>query len=84
MKKYYSVSFKYSETTYCTNLAHAENQEAVKNHYSKYEWVSVEECGQSDIETAKRKSMPIVEIAPKQKDNNQTQNKLNKYKEDLS
>ena len=62
MKKYYLVHFRYSETTYCTNIAHAENQEAVKNHYSKHEWVSVEECGQSDIETAKRKGMPIVEI----------------------
>jgi hypothetical protein len=66
MKKYYSVSFKYSETTYCTNLAHAENAEAVKAHYSKYEWVNVEECGQYEVETAKRKGMPIVEIESKQ------------------
>ncbi len=66
MKKYYSVSFKYSETTYCTNIAHSENTEAVNAHYSKYEWVNVTECGESEAETAKRKGMPIVEIESKQ------------------
>lgn len=44
MKKYFAVSFKYSETVYCSNIAHAETAEAVEAHYSKYEWVSVREC----------------------------------------
>lgn len=62
MKKYFSVSFKYSESTYCTNIAHAETAEAVKAHYSKYEWVEVRECEEYEVETARRKGMPIVEI----------------------
>ena len=69
MEKYYSVSFKYSETTYCTNIAHAESPEAVNAHYSKYEWVNVTECGENEVATAKRKGMPIIEIESKQEDN---------------
>jgi hypothetical protein len=70
MKKYYLVSFKYSENTYCTNIAHAETTDAVRARYSKYEWVNVEECGENEVATAKRKSMPIVEIESKQEDEN--------------
>lgn len=73
MKKYFSVSFKYSENTYCTNIAHAENAEAVKAHYSKYEWVSVTECEEYEVETARRKGMPIIEIESKQEDENMTE-----------
>ena len=62
MKKYFAVSFKYSESVYCSNIAHAETAEAVNAHYSKYEWVSVRECEDYEVETARRKSMPIVEI----------------------
>lgn len=62
MKKYYSVTFKYSENVYCTNIARAESVKAVEEHYSKYEWVDVRECDQYDVETARRKGMPIVEI----------------------
>lgn len=62
MKKYFAVSFKYSESVYCSNIAHAETAEAVEAHYSKYEWVSVRECEDHEVETARRKGMPIVEI----------------------
>lgn len=62
MKKYFTVSFKYSESVFCTNIAHAETAEAVKAHYSKYEWVSVSECSEYELETATRKGMPVVEI----------------------
>jgi hypothetical protein len=62
MKKYFTVSFKYSETVYCSNIAHAETAEAVKAHYSKYEWVEVRECEEYEVETARRKGMPIIEI----------------------
>ena len=64
MKKYFAVSFKYSESVYCSNIAHAETAEAVNAHYSKYEWVSVRECEDYEVETARRKGMPIVEIEP--------------------
>ena len=62
MKKYFAVSFKYSESVYCSNIAHADTVEAVNSHYSKYEWVSVRECEYYEVETARRKGMPIVEI----------------------
>lgn len=62
MKKYFTVSFKYSESVYCSNIAHAETAEAVNAHYSKYEWVSVKECEDYEVETARRKGMPIVEV----------------------
>lgn len=62
MKKYFAVSFEYSESVYCSNIAHAETAEAVAAHYSNYEWVSVRECEDHEIETARRKGMPIVEI----------------------
>lgn len=42
MKKYFAVSFKYSESVYCSNIAHAETAEAVEAHYSKYEWSASE------------------------------------------
>lgn len=62
MKKYFTVSLKYSESVYCSNIAHAETAEAVKAYYSKYEWVDIREAEAHEIETARRKGMPIVEI----------------------
>lgn len=63
MKKYFAVSFRYSETVYCSNIAHAETAEAVEAHYSKkYEWVSVRECAEYEVEDARRRGKPIVEI----------------------
>ena len=53
MKKYFAVSFKYSETVYCSNIAHAETVEAVEAHYSKYELVSVRECEGYEVEEAR-------------------------------
>ena len=62
MKKYFYVSFKCSESVYCPNIAHAETAEAVADHYSKYEWVDIREAKAHEIETARQKGMPIVEI----------------------
>lgn len=62
MKKYFCVSFKYSPNVFCANIAHAETIEAVKAHYSKYEWVSVSDCSKDELATARRKGMPVVEI----------------------
>lgn len=62
MKKYFAVSFKYSETVYCSNIAHAETVEAVEAHYSKYEWVSVRECEGYEVEEARRRGKPIIEV----------------------
>lgn len=65
MKKYFNVSFQYSESVYCANIAHAESAEAVEAHYSaKYEWCKVSEATAADVEEAQRKGKPIVEIEP--------------------
>lgn len=64
MKKYFSVSFQYSANVYCTNIAHAESVEDVERHYSKYGRVDVSDSTDYDIETARKKGMPIVEIEP--------------------
>lgn len=63
MKKYFAVSFKYSETVYCSNIAHAETAEAVEAHYSKYEWVSVRECEKYEVEEARRRGKAVVNVA---------------------
>lgn len=62
MKKYFEVSFQYSETVYCSNIAHAETAEAVKAYYSKYEWFCVRKCDEREVEEARRRGKPIVEI----------------------
>lgn len=68
MKKYFNVSFQYSESVYCANIAHAESAEAVEAHYSaKYEWCMVSEATAADVEEAQRKGKPIVEIGTPKK-----------------
>ena len=63
MKKYFNVSFQYSESVYCANIAHAESAEAVEKHYSeKYEWCKVSEATAADVEEAQRRGKPIIEI----------------------
>lgn len=63
MKKYFNVSFQYSDDVFCANIAHAESAEDVEKHYSeKYEWCKVSEATAADVEEAQRKAKPIVEI----------------------
>lgn len=63
MKKYFNVSFQYSDDVFCANIAHAESAEAVEKQYSeKYEWCKVSEATAADVEEAQRKGKPIVEI----------------------
>lgn len=62
MKKYFKVTFKYAEGIYCTNLAHAETAEDVEREYSEYPWKSIKEAQPWDVEEAKMKGMPIIEV----------------------
>ena len=63
MKRYYSVSYRHSDSVYCANIAHAETEQAVTDHYrAKSDWVNVKEASDSEVRTAQRKGMPIVEI----------------------
>lgn len=59
-KKYYKVSFQYSESVYCANIAVAECAEDVEAYYNKYAWKSVKEATEGEVETAKDKGMPFV------------------------
>ena len=65
-KKFYKVNFQYSENVYCANIAIAENVDDVRAHYAKYAWVNVSDAADYEVETAKKKGMPVVEIEHKE------------------
>lgn len=60
MQNIYKVTFKHSDSVYCSNIARAENENDVRAHYSKYEWIDVKPGTDSDLYAAERKGMPIV------------------------
>ena len=62
MKKYYKVSFEYSEGIYCTNIAIAESVEAVEAHYSEYPWVAVKDCPDWEVDTYRAKGCPFITV----------------------
>lgn len=69
MKNWYMVSFEYAEGIFCTNLAAAESVEDVRAEYAKYSNVTVNEAQPYEIESAKRRGMPVTEcphIEPEQ------------------
>lgn len=61
-KKYFQITFKYSEEIFCTNIAHASTINEINAKYSDYEIISCRECESYEVESAKRRHMPIVEI----------------------
>lgn len=85
MKKYYKVTFEYAEGIYCTNLAHAETAEDVEREYSKYTWQTVKEAQPWDVEEAKMKGMPIVEVettAPAEEQTTETETETEEEEEE--
>lgn len=63
MKNYYNVSFEYSESVYCSNIAHAETAEDVERYYSeKYNWVKVTEASEHDVKNALERGKPVIEV----------------------
>lgn len=65
--KYYVVSFKYSEMVYCTNLAIADSEDKVREHYSgKYEWVSIRVAKEWEIDSYKKRGMPVINCMEKE------------------
>ena len=64
MKQYYKVTFQHSENVFCTNLAHAETVQDVEREYSVYSWSSIKPAQPWDVEEARVKGMPIIEIEP--------------------
>lgn len=63
MKAFYNVSFKYSNDVYCANIAHGEKQAVEEYYNTHYEWALVKPASTYEVDTAKMKGMPIVEIA---------------------
>ncbi len=62
-KKYFNVSYHHGGGVYCANIAHAETAADVEAHYSsKYTWVSVSPVADREVEEARRRGKPIVEI----------------------
>lgn len=67
MKTYFNVSFKYSDSVYCANVAHAESPEEVEKAYrKKYSWVSVSPANEHDVEDALKRGKPIIEVEPEE------------------
>ena len=61
-KNYYFVNFKWNDVIYCTNIAHADNIETVEKRYSKYGWYHIRDIQIGELEIAKKKGMPIIEL----------------------
>jgi len=59
--KYFNVSFKYSESVYCSNIARAEAVADVEAHYGKYEWFKISEATDADVRSAQERGKPIIE-----------------------
>ena len=64
--KNYKVTFQYSETIYCANIARAESKEEVEKYYSKYAWYKVNEATEWDIKEAEMEGMPVITIERKE------------------
>ena len=61
MTNYYMVSYHAGNGIYCTNLATAENVEDIRRAYADHEQVTINPAKDYEIESAKRRGMPIVE-----------------------
>lgn len=63
MKTYYSVTFKwYNSDIYCANIVYADTEDSIKEKYSEYEECFINKCSEDEVEIAKCKGMPIVEL----------------------
>lgn len=62
--KYYNVTFKWSDGIYCSNIAAANSEEAVRQHYSKYDDVTISPAATWDIAAAKERGKPIITCEP--------------------
>lgn len=61
--KYYNVSYYCGNDIWSANIAHAESKNAVRAYYSKKsDKIIISEAKDYEIETAKRKGMPILII----------------------
>lgn len=61
MKKYYFVSWNAGNGIYCTNLATAESAADVYKAYTEYGEITVGPAEDYEIESAKRRGMPVTD-----------------------
>ena len=66
MKKYFEVTFKYSESVFCSNIVHAETLEDVRKCYSKYKWFYAKRADEYTVKAAIDRGMPIIEVQRKE------------------
>ena len=53
----------YDKDVYCTNLCTADSKEQAEEHYSKeFEWVSVKVAVDWEVNSYKRRGMPIITL----------------------
>lgn len=58
---YYMVSYHAGNGIYCTNLATADSVEDIQRAYANHEQVTINPAKDYEIESAKRRGMPVVE-----------------------
>lgn len=61
-KRCFFVNFMWSENVYCANIVYAENMGVIAEKYSKYGWYQIRNAKEYELESAKRKGMPIIEL----------------------
>ena len=68
--KYYEITYKYSESIYCNNIAKADTMQAVRCHYSKYEILTISEIERERVEyalkDAQRRGKPVIDCTESQ------------------
>lgn len=62
MKSYFMVTYQINENTFCVNVAVASSRECVEKYYSGYKLVDIHEANDWELELARRKGMPFVEV----------------------
>lgn len=62
MKIWHLVTFKWSKNVYCTNLVLTDSKDKAEKHYEKYEWVSVREADEWEVNNYRSRGMPVVEL----------------------
>ena len=62
MKNWFIVTFRFSENVHCTNLCYADSIEQVEGEYKEYEWFSVRSTKDWEVDSYRRRGMPIINL----------------------
>lgn len=62
---FYNVSFRWSDSVFCSNIASADSADDVRAYYgAKYTHVTVTECSAREVESARERGKPVRVIRP--------------------